>query len=41
MDETQTARKHNYPMDRQPRDTRYSEAYRLTKEVGLDAIFAA
>ena len=39
MDEKQTARKHNYPMDRKPRDTSYSETYRLATEIGLDTVF--
>jgi hypothetical protein len=31
-------RTHNYPKNRKPRDTSYSESYRLVEEYGLDQI---
>jgi len=31
-------RTHNYPENRKPRDTSYSESYRLVNEYGLETI---
>ena len=41
MDDNKYSRRNFYPIDRKHRDTRYSETYRLTTEVGLDTIYAA